>query len=121
MIAAHDAILVAMPTRAPRHRPAHTHTKREREYRPSSAVRGYGHRWRQARASYLGRHPLCLECQAQGVTKAATDVDHEAAVSGPDDPRFWDESNWQGLCHACHAAKTVAEDAGFGRGVRKRG
>lgn len=38
-----------------------------------------------------------------------TDVDHIIPVDGPDDPRFWDPENHQSLCHACHSAKTMAE------------
>jgi 5-methylcytosine-specific restriction protein A len=31
---------------------------------------------------------------------------------------FWDRSNWQGLCHPCHSAKTATEDGGFGNARR---
>ncbi|MFR3634507.1 MAG: HNH endonuclease [Sutterella sp.] len=27
---------------------------------------------------------------------------------------FWDQSNWQPLCHTCHSKKTAREDGGFG-------
>ena len=45
----------------------------------------------------------------------ATDVDHIIPVEGPLDPLFWDETNWQSLCHPHHSRKTNAEDGGFGR------
>jgi 5-methylcytosine-specific restriction enzyme A len=44
--------------------------------RPSAARRGYGPRWRRARAAYLARHPLCVPCEAAGRLVAATIVDH---------------------------------------------
>ncbi|KAE8545359.1 hypothetical protein F6453_2331 [Marinobacter nauticus] len=31
---------------------------------------------------------------------------------------FWDDSNWQALCHSCHSEKTASEDSGFGNGTR---
>jgi 5-methylcytosine-specific restriction protein A len=43
----------------------------------------------------------------------ATDVDHKTPCK-PNDPKFWDESNWQRLCHAHHSIKTAREDGGFG-------
>ena len=44
-----------------------------------------------------------------GLITVATDVDHIVRVSGPDDPRFFDETAVQSLCHACHARKTAME------------
>lgn len=31
---------------------------------------------------------------------------------------FWDTSNWQGMCEACHNAKTAREDGRWG-GISK--
>jgi 5-methylcytosine-specific restriction endonuclease McrA len=36
-------------------------------------------------------------------------------VSGPDDPRFYELANMQGLCHTCHNAKRQRESRGAGR------
>jgi 5-methylcytosine-specific restriction protein A len=83
--------------------------KRERDRRrPSAARRGYGPRWRRARAAYLARHPLCVPCESAGRLVAATVVDHVVPHRG-DDRLFWDEDNWQGLCKRCHDGKTARE------------
>lgn len=92
------------------------HTALERRYdqeRDSSAKRGYGHRWRIARAEFLTKNPLCVLCQQAGRVTAATVVDHIKPHKG-DMQLFWDRLNWQALCKFCHDAKTVKEDGGFG-------
>lgn len=85
--------------------------------RESSAARGYGYKWQQARAGFLVKHPLCLHCEAKGRVVVATDVDHIIPHKG-DMTLFWDRSNWQSLCGPCHSAKTAAEDGGFGNARR---
>jgi 5-methylcytosine-specific restriction protein A len=102
-----------MPTKPPLHRPAGTKTaaeaKRELErQRPSAARRGYGSRWRRARAAYLARHPLCVPCRVAGRLAPATVVDHVVPHHG-DQRLFWDESNWQSQCKPCHDGKTARE------------
>ena len=102
-----------MPTKPPVHRAAGVRSAAETKaeldrQRPSAARRGYGSRWRRARAAYLARHPLCASCQAQGRVEPATVVDHVTPHWG-DARLFWDESNWQGLCKRCHDAKTAHE------------
>jgi 5-methylcytosine-specific restriction protein A len=82
-------------------------------YRPSSNERGYDSRWRAYRASYLSRHPLCVECEKQGRVTRATDVDHIVPVKGQDDPLFWKESNHQSLCGFHHKSKTAKENVRF--------
>ena len=74
--------------------------------RGNSTQRGYGYRWQQARARHLRNHPLCVECAAAGLVQVATDVDHKVPHRG-DHTLFWDESNWQSLCHSHHSAKTA--------------
>jgi len=86
-------------------------------HRESSAQRGYGYKWQQARAGYLARHPLCAECERNGRTTEATDLDHIRPHKG-DMAIFWDRRNWQGLCKPCHSAKTAREDGGFGNAAR---
>ena len=76
--------------------------------RPSAARRGYGPRWRRARAAYLARHPLCLRCQEVGRLEPASVVDHRVPHRGNAE-LFWNELNWQGLCKPCHDAKTARE------------
>jgi 5-methylcytosine-specific restriction endonuclease McrA len=69
--------------------------------RGSSTERGYGSRWRKARATYLTKHPLCTMCEAQGRVTAATVVDH-IIPHKKDWTLFWDSANWQPLCKQHH-------------------
>ena len=78
------------------------------ESRPASE-RGYGSAWRRARRRYLEAHPLCVECMKEGRYTKATDVDHIVPHRG-NQRLFWDEDNWQALCHRCHSVKTRSED-----------
>ena len=75
----------------------------------SAAERGYGPKWNRARKRFLKKNPLCVECMKEGRYVKATDVDHIKAHRG-DPVLFWDESNWQPLCHSCHSKKTRRED-----------
>jgi 5-methylcytosine-specific restriction enzyme A len=104
---------IAVPVKPPVHRPLRAKSaaelKRALDHaRPSAARRGYGPRWRRARAAYLARHPLCVLCREAGRLAPATAVDHVVPHRG-DPILFWDESNWQGLCKPCHDAKTARE------------
>lgn len=105
-----------MPAKAPTFKPrriaAPVHQAPEQQ-RATSAKRGYGYRWQQTRKGWLMRHPLCVECLAQGRTEPATDVDHIVPHRG-DQALFWDRDNWQSLCKSHHSAKTAREDGGFG-------
>ena len=65
-------------------------------------------RWRQVRRLFLQEHPLCVHCQRDGRTEAATEVDHVIPHRG-DERLFWDDANWQALCKPCHSRKTLAE------------
>lgn len=85
--------------------------KQHTKQRGTAAQRGYGHRWRVYRLTFLSANPLCAHCQR----KAAVHVDHIKAVKGKDDPAFWESDNHQGLCHSCHSVKTAAEDGSWGR------
>ena len=102
-----------MPSKPPVHRPlgakraAAVKAALDRQ-RPSAAARGYGARWRRARAAYLACHPLCRHCGAQGRLEPATVVDHVVPHRG-DPRRFWDEANWAPACKRCHDRKTARE------------
>jgi 5-methylcytosine-specific restriction protein A len=76
--------------------------------RGGAAFRAYDRKWREARAAYLRRHPLCVSCQADGKLVPATVVDHVLPHRG-DQRLFWDVNNWQSLCHECHSRKTYSE------------
>lgn len=92
----------------------HTQEKhRYDRYRGTAAQRGYDGQWRKARLGFLRKHPLCVECSETGKVEAATVVDHIVPHKG-DKELFWNRDNWQALCKACHDAKTVREDGGFG-------
>lgn len=86
--------------------------------RGSSTARGYDYKWQRYRVQYLREHPLCEcdDCKRMGRIVPAKDVDHIVAVSGPDDPLFWEPSNHRAMAHGHHSRKTVREDGGFGRG-----
>lgn len=87
------------------------HRKRRRKSdtgRPSAHRRGYGVGWRRIRQKYLTRHPVC-EIRTHCHEAQATDVDH---IDG--DVGNSCSSNLQSACHACHSAKTVREQGGFG-------
>jgi 5-methylcytosine-specific restriction enzyme A len=107
--------LVRDASKCDRHR---TDDRREVDAMRGTAVhRGYGSRWRKERQAYLGEHPWCTACEAQGRIVKAEVVDHKVPHKG--DPEiFWDRSNWQSLCKRHHDIKTATE-SGFGR--RRKG
>lgn len=91
------------------------------ERRGTAASRGYGSRWRKARATYLARHPLCVKCERRGRVTEATVVDHRIPHKG-DPALFWDEGNWQALCGSCHSgAKQAEERRGYEVGCDEHG
>ena len=102
-----------MPVKPPVHRPpgvrsaAAIKAELDRQ-RPSAARRGYGPRWRRARAAFLAQHPLCAACRALGRVVPATVVDHTVPHGGSA-ALFWDQAQWQGLCKRCHDRKTARE------------
>ena len=65
------------------------------------------------RLKYLGLNTLCEHCRRA----LATDIDHITPCQ-PEDELFWDEDNWQALCHSCHSRKTASQDGGFGNARR---
>ena len=81
----------------------------------SSHERGYGAPWQRARERFLMSHPLCVMCGADGLTTAATVVDHIQPHRG-DAGLFWDQSNWQPLCKPHHDSDKARQD----RGTRER-
>lgn len=107
-----------MPWMPPTHKPRGYQPPKERKAqadkeRPSSASRGYDHKWRKARLAFLRAHPLCVHCERDGQVTAATVVDHITPHQG-DMELFWDSSNWQPLCKRCHDIKTAKEDGRWG-------
>lgn len=95
--------------------PARVVTMQPGGWRPrdaTSAQRGYGYRWRQARAAYLAEHPLCVMCQAEGLVTPATVVDHVVPHRG-DQRLFWDRANWQPLCATHHSRDKQRAEQGL--------
>jgi 5-methylcytosine-specific restriction protein A len=68
----------------------------------------YDRRWRQARAIFLRRNPLCAACASEGRVCVAAEVDHIIPHKG-DLKLFWDKTNWQALCASQHSRKTARE------------
>jgi 5-methylcytosine-specific restriction protein A len=107
--------------------------------RGSAAARGYDARWTafsaRLRRGYSDAHGrtvavrLCGDrplpglpptgdsvCRQRGWIVKTAVVDHIVPVSGPNDPRFYDVTNMQGLCHTCHNAKRQRESRATGHG-----
>jgi len=87
--------------------------------RLSANERGYTSRWARYSKIFRRNNPLCVDCKKRGILTPSRHVDHIKAVSGPDDPLFWDPENHQPLCESCHAHKTATEDGGFGHDMNK--
>lgn len=103
--------------RCEKHRRAEARAVDER--RGTSAQRGYGYKWQQAREGYLRSHPLCVKHEMRGELVPASVVDHIKPHRG-DMSLFWLRTNWQSLCKPCHDAKTAREDGAFGRASMPR-
>lgn len=81
--------------------------------RGTAHERGYTYAWTKARKSFLRGNPLCAEHERRGQLEPAVLIDHKRPHKG-DQTLFWDQSNWQSLCKACHDKKTAARDGAFG-------
>ncbi len=100
----------------------------------SSSAKGYGYRWKLARADFLRRNPYCAFCSTPERGVAAGVVDHikahklgDAKLSGDAEQigrawkLFWDRANWQSLCKLCHdSTKQRMEKSGH-RGCSDEG
>ncbi|GAA3721192.1 HNH endonuclease signature motif containing protein [Oceanisphaera sediminis] len=83
-----------------------------RNDKTSSAQRGYGYKWQQARAKFLAEHPLCRYClERDNIVTPATVVDHIVPHRG-DSKLFWRRSNWQSLCARHHSSDKQREENG---------
>lgn len=65
-------------------------------------------RWRGVSKRFRNNNPLCVQCEKDGRTTAAAVTDHIKPHRGNLE-LFWDESNWQALCHSCHNSKSGRE------------
>lgn len=82
--------------------------RQKQQQRGNANARGYNWAWRKYRASYLKRHPLCIECEAKDKVTAATVVDHIVPHRG-NKRLFDDPNNHQPLCDRCHNSKSAKE------------
>ncbi len=89
--------------------------------RGGSTARLYSYRWQQARVVFLKTNPWCKGVDdGRRCNQLATEVDHIVPHRG-DLVKFWDRSNWQGLCKSHHSRKTATEDGGLGGAGRVSG
>lgn len=83
------------------------HAREREQARPNLDVRKLYRtaRWKALRSMKFSENPLCVECQAEGVIREWTDLDHVIPHRG-DPALFWNPFNLQGLCASHHSAKT---------------
>lgn len=110
-------------------------TSRVEQLMQKKEPRVYGSKWNRARLDFLNDNPLCVMCQEQGRTVAASVVDHivahklkEALLSGnvvsikTAQKLFWDRKNWQPLCKVHHdSTKQRMEKSGRVSGCDESG
>jgi 5-methylcytosine-specific restriction protein A len=65
-----------------------------------------GRRLQTVRTLWFNEHPLCVHCQAKGITKPAEELDHILPISKGGGN---EAENLQGLCKECHEAKTILD------------
>lgn len=90
------------------------HAKEKRQpdtNRPNSHRRGYDKRWSNenltgVRDVFIATYPLCHDCEANGITRAAEQVHHKLKVKDHPELRLeW--SNLMSLCESCHSRRTA--------------
>jgi 5-methylcytosine-specific restriction endonuclease McrA len=70
----------------------------------------WSRRWREFRAAYVRKYPLCVRCLAEGRTSPTEHVHH--VVPREEAPgRSFDDSNLEALCASCH---NIVEPRGGG-------
>lgn len=97
--------------------------------RLTTAQRGYGSRWQRERKAFLSlpHNQFCIRCKRRGLLNAGTMrmdgtletsrrriglvVDHIIPHKG-DQRLFWDQDNWQPLCHDHHDIVKQREEHG---------
>lgn len=69
--------------------------------------------WKVTSRMFIDGNPLCAMCQKQGKLTPAKITDHIVPKDLCPDP--WDRSNWQPLCHKCHAVKSAKDKKQFAK------
>jgi 5-methylcytosine-specific restriction protein A len=80
--------------------------KRPTDQRQNAAARGYDYQWQKFRQQYLTEHPLCLDCDAEGITGAATDIHHVKKLRDHPEAKY-DEQWLRPLCKRHHDQRTA--------------
>jgi len=62
-------------------------------------------RWRRFRDWYIGKHPLCEQCEREGRLTRAVMVDHVIEIK--DGGALTSEENALAMCWKCHGVKTA--------------
>jgi hypothetical protein len=76
----------------------------------------HSQRWLRVRRQFLMAHPLCCECEHEGLVVPASVVDHRLGHQHRNwRESFWDQDGWQSLCLDCHAKKSAGELAEWNR------
>jgi len=70
----------------------------------------YNAKWNRMSAAFRVENPLCVYCLQVGKTTPSQVTDHIIPHEG-DVELFWDQSNWQALCKACHDSVKAKEEA----------
>lgn len=100
--------LTAPPDRVPTMEPGSWRTPNQ-----TSTQRGYGYAWQKARGEHLYENPLCGMCEAIGIVRVATVVDHIDPHRGNQDV-FWNRARWQSLCAHHHSADKQRQEGNRG-------
>ena len=66
--------------------------------------------YRKFRLQWLQENPWCVECEKEGITMPADDLDHIIPLSRTGPEGLMDEENVQGLCKEHHWQKTASEN-----------
>lgn len=78
--------------------------------RGTAQQRGYTHDWAMTSKAFLSQpgNEFCRDpFGTHGARKVwAECTDHIRPPAGPDDPLFWEPSNWQPLCLSCNSIKS---------------
>lgn len=95
------------PSRADRNRASDEQRMRDPATARAKRIRS-GARWQKVRELQLTAQPLCEDCQARGVVRRATTVDHVTPLRTRPDLAYT-LSNLRSLCAPCHARKSGEE------------
>lgn len=83
---------------------AHIERAEGKYIRGRSADPYHTSRWTRLSKAFRADHPLCAECNRQGIIRSATCVDHIIPWPICGD-RFFDRTNLQALCDDCNRLK----------------